>query len=108
MKRFLVSAILYLMTTSAHAVDYSDARITGIGLMAGEDRIRFTIDKDANAIFVTNNFTGDSLKRVVALITAAYTTQSVVYFIRSAESSSSTTRHYTELVTFSLGSYTYD
>lgn len=108
MKRLMQCLAFLLFTTSAHAVDYIDARITGIGIVAGEDHIRFTIDKDPNAIFRTNQFTGEQLKRLVALLIASYTTEAPIYLIRSSENSSSSPRHYTDLVVLSIGSYAFD
>lgn len=108
MKRLMQCLAFLLFTTSAHAVDYLDARITGIGIVAGEDHIRFTIDKDPNAIFRTNQFTGEQLKRLVALLIASYTAESPIYMVRSSESSSSSQRHYTDLVILSVGTYTFD
>lgn len=106
--RRLLCLVSLLIAANAHAVDYLDAKITGIGIVASEDHIRFTIDKDPNAIFVTSQFSGEQLKRLVALITAAYTAESSIYLVRSSESSSSTQRHYTNVLVVSIGSYTFD
>jgi hypothetical protein len=106
--RLLICLASLLVAANAQAVDYLDAKITGIGIVAGEEHIRFTIDKDPNAIFVTNQFSGEQLKRLVALITAAYMAESSIYMVRSAESSSSTQRHYTNVLVVSIGSYTFD
>ena len=108
MKRLIHCLAVLLFSTSAHAVDYLDARITGIGVVAGEDGVRFTIDKDPNVIFRTHQYTGEQLKRLVALIMAAYTAESPVNFIRSSESSSSSQRHYTDVLILTVGSYTFD
>jgi hypothetical protein len=94
---------------SANAVDYYNTRITGVGIGGpSEDYIRFTIDQDANAIFTTQGYSGEQLKRVAALIYAAYTSQSPIYMVRSSESSSSGVRHYTQLTFISLESRTWD
>lgn len=108
MKRQIYCLAALLFTTSAHAVDYLDAKVTGIGIVAGEDHIRFTIDKDPNAIFRTNLYTGEQLKRLVALVMASYTAESPIYLVRSSESSSSSQRHYTDVVILSVGTYTFD
>ena len=108
MKKALQCLALLLIAGNAHAVEYYHAKITGVGVVAGEDRIRFTIDKDPNVVLVTNQFSGEQLKRLVALVTAAYAAESDVYFIRSAESTSSTTRHYAEVTIVALGAYTFD
>lgn len=107
MKNLLCLAAL-LLSATANAVDYTDVKITGIGLVAGEDHIRFTIDKDPNAIFVTNQFSGEQLKRLVALVTTSYAAESPIYFIRSSESSSAGQRHYTNVLILSIGTYTFN
>jgi hypothetical protein len=106
--RYLIFLAFLVAAANAHAVDYLDAKITGIGIVAGEDHIRFTIDKDPNAIFVTNQFSGEQLKRLVALITAAYTAESPIYMVRSSDNSISTQRHYTNVLVVSIGAYTFD
>lgn len=107
MRRLICLAFL-LVAANAQAVDYLDAKITGIGIVAGEDHIRFTIDKDPNAIFVTHQFSGEQLKRLVALITAAYTAESPIYMIRSSDNVISTQRHYTNVLIVSIGTYAFD
>lgn len=107
MKRLAALASL-LLATHAHAVDYTNAKITGVAIVAGESHIRFTIDQDPNAVFRTNEFSGEQLDRVVALIMAAYVAESPVAFIRSSEASSSSPRHYTELLALSVGSFAFD
>ncbi|HWL73155.1 MAG TPA: hypothetical protein VNQ74_04715, partial [Burkholderiaceae bacterium] len=97
MRRISLLIVLIAAISSAQAVDYTNAVITGVGLSSGDGNLRFTIDKDPNAIFTTNQFTGEQLKRVTALILAAYHAQSPVAFIRSTESSSASVRHYTGL-----------
>lgn len=52
--KYLSCLAILLFTTSAYAVDYQNVKITGIGIVAGEDHVRFTIDQDPNAIFRTN------------------------------------------------------
>jgi hypothetical protein len=108
MRKFIVFVAMLAASTNAIAVDYRDARVTGVGLAHADGLLRFTIDKDPNVIFVTDNFTGEQLKRVIALILSAYHAQSPVEFIRSEESASSSVRHYTSLVDVSLGTYTWD
>jgi hypothetical protein len=107
-KGLTVCLLALLFTTNAHAVDYLDAKITGIGLVAGEEHVRFTIDKDPNAIFRTNQYSGEQLKRLVALLMSAYTAESPVAFIRSSENSSSSQRHYTDVLILTVGTYTFD
>lgn len=104
MKLIIKFLALFFFASSAHAVNYNDARITSVGIVAGEDRIRFTIDRDPNVIFLTDRFSGEQLKRLVALVMTAYTSQSKIYFIQSAESSSAAVRHYTDLITLNVGS----
>lgn len=106
--KYLSCLAILLFTTSAYAVDYQNVKITGIGIVAGEDHVRFTIDQDPNAIFRTNQYSGEQLKRLVALVIAAYTAESTVAFIRSSENSSASQRHYTDLLILSVGSYTFD
>jgi hypothetical protein len=108
MKGLVFSLLAVLFTTNAHAVDYLDAKITGIGLVAGEGHVRFTIDKDPNAIFRTSSYSGEQLKRLVALLMSAYTAESAVAFIRSSEGSSSSPRHYTDVLILTVGTYTFD
>lgn len=108
MKGLMLCVLALLFTTNAHAVDYLDAKITGIGLVAGEDNVRFTIDRDPNVIFTTNQYSGEQLKRLVALLMSAYTAESPVAFIRSAESSSSSQRHYSNVLILTVGTYTFD
>jgi hypothetical protein len=105
--RFVAAAAL-LAALPAHAVDYYNARITGIGISVGEDQIRFTIDADVNVIFTTSGFTGEQHKRVVALIYAAYAAQSPLYMIRSIEATSSPTPHYSQLAHISVEKRTWD
>ena len=107
MKHLFTLAVL-LFAANAHAVDYVNVKITGIGIVAGEEHIRFTIDQDPNVIFRTNQYSGEQLKRLVALVMAAYTAQSPVYLIRSTESTSSTQRHYADVTIVSVGAYTFD
>jgi hypothetical protein len=108
MKGLSACLLALLFTTHAHAVDYLDARITGIGLVAGEEHVRFTIDKDPNAIFRTNSYSGEQLKRLVALLMTAYTAESPVAFIRSSDNSISSQRHYTDVLILTVGTYTFD
>lgn len=106
--KHLLSLVVLLFAANAHAVDYVNVKITGIGIVAGEDHIRFTIDQDPNVIFRTHQYSGEQLKRLVALVMAAYTAQSPVYLIRSTESTSSGQRHYADVTIVSVGSYTFD
>ncbi len=108
MKKIAQFLALSLLASSAYAVDYTNAKVTGVGIFSGEDGIRFTIDRDPNAVFRTTQYTGEQLKRLVALVMTAYTSQAPVFLIRSSESSSSTVRHYTDLTVLSVGSQTYD
>lgn len=106
--KYLLSLAVLLFAANAHAVDYINVRITGIGIVAGEEHIRFTIDQDPNVIFRTNQYSGDQLKRLVALVMAAYTAQSPVYLVRSNENTSSSQRHYVDALIVSVGTYTFD
>lgn len=106
MRKF--ASVLALGATTANAMDYYDARITGIGLVAGEDHVRFMIDKDPNAIFTTTEFEGEQLKRLVALLYSSYHTGTPIYFIRSSAPSTSSTRCYTECLVLTFGAYTFD
>ena len=108
MRKIGLVLLLIAAISNANAVDYLDARITGVGLSSGDGVLRFTIDKDPNVIFVTTQFTGEQLKRVTALVLSAYHAQSPVAFIRSGESSSSGVRHYTAVSDISLSTYTWD
>lgn len=106
--RAVMVAAAFLFAGNAHAVDYLNVKITGIGLVSGEDYIRFTIDQDPNVILVTTDFSGEQLKRLVALVTAAYTAESPIALVRSDESTSSSQRHYAEVTILSIGTYTFD
>jgi len=113
MKRSGIKAIAGLLAVmasveSAHAVDYWDAKITGIAIVHNETHIRFTIDKDENVVLTTEGFTGDQHKHMVALVMTAYTAQSPVRFIRSGESTSSPIKHYANAVSISVGSYAFN
>jgi hypothetical protein len=108
MKQSLAALALCLFASTSHALDYLDAHITGIGLVAGEDHIRFTIDVDPAAVLTTQQFTGEQLKRVVSLIYAAYVAQSPVKFIRSSDNTANPVKHYTQLQVLSVGEYTFD
>jgi hypothetical protein len=107
-KSLYLAAALTLVASDAYAVDYFDAKVTGIGIAAGETRIRFTIDKDPNAIFLTDSFGGDELKRLVGLLLSAYAAQSPVFMIRSSETASAGVLHYTNVVFVSVGARTWD
>ena len=64
MKRVLGCLAILMSATTAQAVDYLDAKVTGIGIVAGEDKIRFTIDKDPNVIFTAeiNNWRSQKIR----------------------------------------------
>lgn len=107
-KRFIQIVLLMSLSGAANAVDYYNVQVTGIGISEATDNVRFTIDKDPAVIFTTQSFQGESLKRLVALLYAAYTAQSPIYFIRSGEATSSTTPHYTNVSFISVGARTWD
>jgi hypothetical protein len=107
-RRLSLFLVLLAAITNANAVTHTNARITGVGLSFSDGNLRFTINNDPNAIFLTNNFTGEQLKRVVALILSAYHAQATVAFIKSEEITSFGTPHYTSLTDISLGTYTWD
>lgn len=109
MLKKLLAVALACFSATAMAVDYENAKITAVSVVAEDNFIRFTIDKDPNAIFFTRNYTGEQHNRVIALIMAAYTAQSNIRFIRSSETTSANTRHYTDLVILNAGTgYTFD
>lgn len=108
MRRISLFFALLVAVANAQAVDYFNARIAGVRLSAADGNLRFTIDKDPNAIFVPNQFSGEQLKRVVALVLSAYHAQSTVAFIRGADAVSSGVRHYTGVSDISIGAYTWD
>ncbi len=105
MKKVFVSVVLLFTCFPAFSVDYINAKITGVGLFNTDNFIRFTIDKEPNAIFTTKNFSGEQHDRLVSLIIAAYAAQSPVAFVRSSESESvaSSTKHYTEVLILEVG-----
>src|SRR6186713_2194326 len=107
MKKTLAAAALCLFAPASYALDYWDTHITGVGLVVGEDHIRFTIDADPAVVLTTQQFTGEQLKRVVALIYAAYTSQTPVKFERSSDNSPSTTKHYAQVQVLNVGEYTF-
>jgi hypothetical protein len=107
-KNIVAGSFLVLASSTANAVDYFNAKITGVGLSTTGDYMRFTIDKDPNVVLTTEGFTGEQLKRVSALIMSSYMAESPVFFVRSSESTSSTTRHYAQLLFLSVGTQTWD
>lgn len=108
MKNLVKVFIIFCIAMKAHAVDYQNVKVTGVGVVAADGRLRFTIDKAPNVIFLTDQYADEQLKRLSSLIITAYTTQSTVYLIRSSESISPATRHYELINTFMLGTYTID
>lgn len=108
MKRLLPLLLLGVFATNVNAVDYHDTVITGVGISAGDNHLRFTIDKDPYVILTTSAFSGEQLNRLAAMILAAYASQTPVKLVRSQESSSSTTLHYSDLAYLSLGTRTWD
>jgi hypothetical protein len=99
---------LVLACSAANAVDYYDAKITGVGESTATDYMRFTIDKDPNVILTTEAFTPEQRKRVSALIMAAYLAQSPVFYVRTSDTAPSTTSHYAQLLFLSVGTRTWD
>lgn len=108
MKLVLMLCTAVLLSSKAYAIDYYNAKVTGIGIVAGENRIRFTIDKDPNVIFLTDQFTGDQLNKLTSMVLAAHAAQSSVYLIRTTETANNTTRHYENVTIFTLGTYTFN
>jgi hypothetical protein len=107
--KYLLLLLALSMSAYAGATDYLDAKITGYGLLAGESKIRFTIDKDPNVILLTSQFVGESEhNRIVSMIIAAYTAQSPIAFLRSNDPGTSTVRHYAEVQILEVGSITHD
>jgi predicted methyltransferase MtxX (methanogen marker protein 4) len=100
--------ILLAMSSSASAVEYLNTKITGVGLAHNENFIRFTIEKDPNVVLLTRQVTGEQHARMVSLILAAYAAGAPVAFVRSSESTSSTTRHYSDVLTLEIGAITHD
>lgn len=107
MKGFLPILLLCVFFSSAKTVDYYDVVITGVGISAGDENLRFTIDKDPYVILTTAAFSGEQLKRLTAMILAAYTSQTPVKLVRNQESSAPTL-HYSDLAYLSLGTRTWD
>lgn len=99
---------LLAISNYANAVDYLNTKITGVGLVYNENHIRFTIDKDPNVVLLTRQATGAQHERMVSLILAAYASGSPVAFVRSVESTSSTTKHYSDVLMIEIGSITHD
>jgi len=106
--RTMLHVALLMVSMQAKAVDYFNVTITGVGQDSTNDYLRFTIDQDPNVILTTQGMSGDLLKRMTALILTAYSTQTLVYFLRSAEASSSTSAHYSPVQFVSLGRRTHD
>jgi hypothetical protein len=105
----ILGLILFVLTSaSASAVDYYNTVITGVGMAAGEDVVRFTIDKDPYLILTTGDYSGEQLKRLTAMILSAYSTQTPDHLVRSAEATSASTYHYSNVIFISLGARTWD
>lgn len=105
---FCAFVLFALASASASAVDYYNAVITGVGIAAGESLVRFTIDKDPYLILTTGEYSGEQLKRLTAMLLTAYSTQTPVHLVRSAEATSASTYHYSDVTFISLGSRTWD
>src|SRR5689334_4752227 len=99
--------VLSALSVTAHAMNYSDAVITGVGVATSDTVFRFTIDRDPNVI-LTIDGSNDQAKRLIALVTAAYLSQSPVKLVQSVESSSSSTLHYVGCTFVSVGTRTWD
>ncbi len=108
MTRAIGAALLLLAFGTADATDYFDARVTGIGISTGGDFLRFTIDKDPNVILTTQAFTGEQANRLCALILAAYSAGSPLFYVQTSDSTTSTSLHYAQLSFLSVGARTYD
>lgn len=99
---------LLAISSSVGAVEYLNTKITGVGLTHNENFIRFTIEKDPNVVLLTRQVAGAQHERMVSLILAAYASGSTVAFVRSSETTSSTTKHYSDVLTLEIGSITHD
>ncbi|MGH8175661.1 MAG: hypothetical protein ACREV5_05305, partial [Steroidobacter sp.] len=108
MIKTIAAGSLLLACSAANAADYHDAKITGVGLSTAGDYMRFTIDKDPYVVLTTEAFTGEQLKRVSALVMAAYVAQSPVFFVRTSDPAPSNSRHYAQLLFLSVGTQTWD
>lgn len=105
--RMFILSVLF--SSSCFALDYTDVKVTGYGLSQNDSNyIRFTIDKDPNVIIRTVDYSGEQQKIITSMILSAYATQSTIAFLRTSESSSSSSKHYTDLVMFGVGEIQHD
>ena len=108
MKLFRLVAFALLVIgyagNSAAMTDYTEAKVTGVGLYINGSALKFTLDKtdSQNLVWTTDNYTGDQLKHLIALIMMAYTTGTKVAFIRTFDTIDSSTK-YIKVAQFELG-----
>jgi hypothetical protein len=107
--KYLLLILAFSLSAYVGAADYVDVKITGYGLVASEEKIRFTIDKDPNVILTTGKITNiDQHNRLVSMIIAAYTAQSPIAFLRSSDNGLVENRHYADIIMLEVGSITHD
>ncbi|PCI46338.1 MAG: hypothetical protein COB43_14345 [Oceanospirillales bacterium] len=91
---------------SANAADYTGAKVTGVGMAPGENRIRFTIDATPNKVWITDNYSGEGLNRLVSLIMVAYTSGNTIAFIQTGDDPAQNS--YLKVSNFEVGTITHD
>lgn len=106
MKRLIILMVCTSISLLANAADYNNATVTGVGVAPGENRIRFTIDATPNNIWITDNYSGEGLNRLVSLIMVAYTSGSKIAFIRTGDDPSQS--NYLKVSNFEVGTITHD
>jgi len=93
---------------SALAADYTytDAKITGVGVAPGESRIRFTIDATPGNVWITDEYAGEELNRLVSIILFAYASDKSIAFIRTHDDPEQSS--YLKVTYFEVGAMTHD
>lgn len=84
------------------AEDYTNVTVTGAGIAVGDNRMRFTIDATPNNVWLTDEYTGEDLNRLVSLVIAAYLSGKKVAFIRTNDNPDQST--YIRVTMFEVGS----
>lgn len=105
--KYIVAFLLlfYGATSFAANSDYTNAKVTGVGLYFTGSALKFTLDKTGPLIWTTDNYTGDQLKHLITLIITAYTTGTTVAFIRTFDDTTAGTP--VKVAQFELGTITH-
>jgi len=105
--KYLVVLVLMFAGTASLAAnnDYTDAKVTGVGLYINGSALKFTLDKTGPLVWTTDNYSGDQLKHLITLLITAYTTGTTVAFIRTFDDPSAGTP--VKVAQFELGTITH-